>query len=208
MKTAPRGAAGAVRIIGGRWRGTRLPVDDAPGLRPSSDRVRETLFNWLGPMITGARVVDLFAGTGALGLEAVSRGASSALLVERDARVAARLNDTVSRLAAEDRVKVVQADALQWLAQQPPGSFDIAFLDPPFDSTLWSQAMALLLPAMASGSLLYVESPHEQRDAQTAAPWLLHRQGSTRDVRFALYRKPGQRGADTLAHDDPAAASE
>ena len=83
-------APGSVRIIGGRWRGTRLPVADATGLRPTPDRTRETLFNWLQPVLPGARVLDLFAGSGALGLEAISRGAREALLVERDARSASR----------------------------------------------------------------------------------------------------------------------
>lgn len=208
MKSPPRSATGAVRIIGGRWRGTRLPVQHAPGLRPSSDRVRETLFNWLAPMLANARVLDLFAGTGALGLEAVSRGASTAVLVERDVRLAASLHETVARLSAQECVEVAQADALQWLARAPAGAFDIAFLDPPFDALLWSQAMALLLPKLAPGALLYVESPHEQRDAQPGPAWSLHRQGSTREVRFALYRAPGPGSADTLASDVSAAASE
>ncbi len=208
MKTVPRGGAGAIRIIGGRWRGTRLPVENAPGLRPSGDRMRETLFNWLGPMIAGARVVDLFAGTGALGLEAVSRGASSAVLVEREARLAAALHATVCRLAAQEQVEVVQADALQWLARQPKGSIDIAFLDPPFESGLWPQALALLPRVMASGALLYVESPHEQRDARPGPSWALHRQGSTREVHFALYRGLVQPGADTLWGDVSAAGCE
>lgn len=208
MKPAPRGAAGAVRIIGGRWRGTRLAVHDAPGLRPTSDRVRETLFNWLGPTITGARVADLFAGTGALGLEAVSRGASSAVLVERDPRLASVLNDTVARLAAREQVEVVQADVLNWLGRQPEGGFDLAFLDPPFDSGLWSKAIAVLLPAMAPGALLYVEAPQEQPDVGAPAGWSLHRQGRTREVRFALYRNPGAGGADTLGGDVSAAGSQ
>ncbi len=108
-------AAGKVRIIGGRWRGTRLDVADAPGLRPTSDRVRETLFNWLQPMLPGARVLDLFAGSGALGLEALSRGASSAVLVEREPKLAAALRATTARLQGGDAASVVQADAMAWL---------------------------------------------------------------------------------------------
>ncbi|MDN5782488.1 MAG: RsmD family RNA methyltransferase, partial [Luteimonas sp.] len=111
-KAAPRGREGSVRIIGGRWRGTRLPVPDLPGLRPTSDRTRETLFNWLQPALPGARVLDLFAGSGALGLEALSRGAREALLVERDAKLAESLRQTVSRLHAEDEAKIAVADAL------------------------------------------------------------------------------------------------
>src|SRR3546814_3626920 len=106
---------GSVRIVGGSWRGTRLPVADVAGLRPTPDRVRETLFNWLQGSLPGARVLDLFAGTGALGLEAVSRGAREALLVERDPRLAGSLRDTIARLKGEDRVEVACADALAWL---------------------------------------------------------------------------------------------
>src|SRR5690606_9891505 len=109
------GRSGVVRIIGGHWRGTRLPVADLDGLRPTPDRVRETLFNWWQPMLPGAGVLDLFAGSGALGLEALSRGAAEALLVERDAGVAERLREAVGRLRAGDRAHVLQADALALL---------------------------------------------------------------------------------------------
>src|SRR5690606_9279376 len=106
---------GQIRIIAGRWRGSKLPVAEVDGLRPTSDRVRETLFNWLMPALPGARVLDLFAGSGALGLEAISRGAASAVLVERDARLAASLQATTERLPGGEAAKVVQADALAWL---------------------------------------------------------------------------------------------
>ena len=106
----------------------------SPGLRPSGDRVRETLFNWLMPVLAGARVVDVFAGTGALGLEAVSRGAAHAVLVERDAALARSLRETVARLSAQESVEVAQGDALAWLARQAAASFDVAFVDPPFDA--------------------------------------------------------------------------
>jgi 16S rRNA (guanine966-N2)-methyltransferase len=189
--------AGTVRIIGGRWRGTRLSVPASPGLRPSSDRVRETLFNWLMHALPGARVLDAFAGTGALGLEAVSRGSASAVLVERDAALAEALRATVARLSAEDLVEVVQRDAVTWLAQQPPASFDLAFVDPPFAAGLWQHTLEALLPTLAPRAWIYLESPQEQ--AQAPPPqWTLHREGRTREVRFALYRAPGQRVADTL----------
>lgn len=188
---------GRIRIIGGRWRGTRLPVPASPGLRPSSDRARETLFNWLMPVLPGARVLDAFAGTGALGLEAVSRGAASAVLVERDAALAQGLRETVTRLSAQESVEVVQSDALVWLARQPSASFDLAFLDPPFAADLWQTAVQALLPALAPDAWVYVESPHDQVPA-FPPQWGLHREGRTREVRFALYRAPGWRGADTL----------
>ena len=189
--------AGKVRIIGGRWRGTRLQVPTSPGLRPSSDRARETLFNWLMPVLPGARVIDAFAGTGALGLEAVSRGASSATLVERDAGLAQALRATVTRLSAHESVEVVQSDALAWLARQPPASFDLAFVDPPFEAGLWQTTLEALLPTLAPGAWVYVESPHDQVPA-LPPQWGLHREGRTREVRFALYRAPERRSADTL----------
>jgi 16S rRNA (guanine966-N2)-methyltransferase len=189
--------AGKIRIISGRWRGTRLSVPASPGLRPSSDRVRETLFNWLMPALPGARVIDAFAGTGALGLEAVSRGAASAVLVERDPALAQGMRETVKRLSAQESVEVVQSDALAWLARQPPASFDLAFLDPPFAADLWQAAVQALLPTLAPDAWVYIESSHDQAPA-LPSQWTLHREGRTREVRFALYRAPGRRGADTL----------
>ena len=197
MKPAPRIEHGKVRIIGGRWRGTRLPVPVSPGLRPSGDRVRETLFNWLMPVLAGAQVVDVFAGTGALGLEAVSRGAAHAVLVERDAALAQSLRDTVARLSAQGSVEVAHGDALAWLGRQAAASFDVAFVDPPFDADLWQPTLAALLPKLAQGAWLYVESPPEQAPA-LPREWALYREGRTREVRYALYRAPDPRGADTL----------
>ena len=150
------GHPGNIRIIGGRWRGTRLAVTEAPGLRPTSDRVRETLFNWLMPMLPGVRVLDLFAGSGALGLEAVSRGASGALLVERDPALAQSLRQACERLQAEAAVQVILADALQCLRMPVHGRFDLVFLDPPFDAGLWREALALLPPWLADDAWLYL----------------------------------------------------
>lgn len=200
---APRGA-GQVRIIGGRWRGTKLAVPDRPGLRPSSDRVRETLFNWLMPALPGARVLDLFAGTGVLGLEALSRGAAHAVLVERDPGLAAALRGTVDRLSAPAQVHA--ADALAWLARRHE-AFDLVFLDPPFADGLWSRALDALAPRLAPGAWVYLESP---ADVQPAVPpaWTLHREGRTREVRYALYRAPGHHAAVTLRPDDPPATTE
>lgn len=197
MKTGSPTGAGKVRIVGGRWRNTRLAVPASPGLRPSSDRVRETLFNWLMPVLPGARVLDVFAGTGALGLEAVSRGAAHAVLLERDPALSQSLRDVVTRLAAADAVEVVQGDALAWLARCTSGSFDLAFVDPPFDADLWQRTLTVLLPRMAEGGWLYLESPLEQAPALPPG-WRLHRESRTREVRFALYRAPERRAADTL----------
>jgi len=190
-------APGNVRIIGGRWRGTRLPVPDAPGLRPTPDRVRETLFNWLQPMLPGARVLDLFAGSGALGLEAVSRGAREAVLVERDPRLGEALHDVVHRLRAGDQAHVLRADAMALLRAPLHGRFDLVFLDPPFAADLWSAALELLPPWLADGAWLYLESPAQPLPAMPTG-WRLHRDGRTRDVHFALYRRRAD-GTDTLA---------
>lgn len=177
-----------MRIIGGRWRNTRLPVPTLPGLRPSSDRVRETLFNWLMPKLGGARVLDVFAGSGALGLEAVSRGAAQATLVERDARLAGNLRAAVEKLQAADHVQVVQADALGWLQNAPAAAADIVFVDPPFADGLWEAVLAQLPRHLADGAWLYVESPAGHVPA-LPGEWMLHREGGTREVRFALYRR-------------------
>lgn len=194
--SAPRGS-GQVRIIGGRWRGTKLAVPDRPGLRPSSDRVRETLFNWLMPVLPGARVLDLFAGSGALGLEALSRGAVSAVLVERDRSLASALTGTLSRLEGGEAAQVVNADALAWLATAEARGFDLAFLDPPFTAGLWEAVLPRLVERLSPDAWLYVESPSDV--APPMPPdWDLHREGHTREVRFALYRRRPA-AADTLA---------
>ncbi len=181
------GAPGSVRIIGGRWRGTRLPVPARPGLRPTSDRVRETLFNWLQPVLPGARVLDLFAGSGALGLEAMSRGAGRAQLVEADPQLAQLLRQAVARLHAADAVAVHAGDALAWLHGED-AEFDIAFVDPPFDAALWPQVLELLPARMAAHAWLYLETPAGHAPA-LPADWALHRENATREVRYALYRR-------------------
>lgn len=182
--------AGTVRIVGGHWRGTRLPVPDLDGLRPSADRVRETLFNWLMPVLPDARVLDLFAGSGALGLESLSRGAASATLVERDAGLVRGLRDVTARLEGGQAAEIIQADALAWLplAASDGRRYDIAFVDPPFAGDLWQVAIAELESVMADDAWLYVEMP---AGASIAMPpdWHLHREGSTRDVAYRLWRR-------------------
>lgn len=205
---APAAAiSGHVRIIGGRWRGSKLPVADQAGLRPSSDRVRETLFNWLMPHLSGAVVLDAFAGSGALGLEAVSRGAARAVLVERDPRVASVLQASVARLDGEGQVRVVADDVVRWLANAHAESFDLAFLDPPFAASAWEPALAALAPRLAPGAWVYLESPVTLTPAVPAG-WVLHREGQTREVRYALYHASAGQGADTLRGDsnEPATA--
>lgn len=190
---------GSVRIIGGRWRGTRLPVPDAPGLRPTSDRVRETLFNWLQPVLPGARVLDLFAGTGALGLEAASRGAARVQLVEADPSLAQALAGAASRLDGGERVAVRQGDALAFLREDTGALWDIAFVDPPFAAGLWPAVLAALSARLAADAWLYVESPAGHMP-ELAADWALHRENGTRDVRYALYRRVTLPGIQNAAN--------
>lgn len=179
--------AGKLRIVAGSLRGSRIEVMDRPGLRPTSDRIRETLFNWLSPMIEGARCLDLFAGTGALGIEALSRGAASCVFVERDRELASLLQANLNRLRL-DNAQLVQEDALQWLRGDPQ-SFDLAFLDPPFAADLWSSAANALQESgsLAAGAWVYVESPRTQVP-KLPGSWRLHRDGQAGNVRFALYR--------------------
>lgn len=147
-----------VRIIGGAWKRTPLPVADRPGLRPTPDRVRETLFNWLGQDLTGWRCVDAFAGTGALGLEAASRGAADVLLVEAEGALVDQLRALAKKLDARN-VRVQRGNALTVLAALPPGGTDLVFLDPPFDADLFDRALAAARPAIGPGGFIYLEAP-------------------------------------------------
>ena len=161
----PQGA-GEVRIIGGQWKRTRLPVARHPGLRPTHDRVRETLFNWLGQDLSGWRCLDAFAGTGALGLEAASRGAASVLLVEQDAALVAQMLALCQRLGAS-AVTVRRGDGVAQLRQCKPGSLDIAFIDPPFgDDDLFVPALKAAAAALASQGFIYLEAASAWSDAE------------------------------------------
>jgi len=160
--------AGEVRIIGGQWRRTKLPVALKPGLRPTPDRVRETLFNWLGQSLVGWRCADVFAGTGALGLEAASRGAAQVQLCEQDSALAAQLQAHLSRLQAS-HASVLKGDGLSWLKQQSAGSLDVVFLDPPFESHLFEPALMAAAQAVAADGWVYLEAPKLWSDDALAA---------------------------------------
>ncbi|KFN44940.1 16S rRNA (guanine(966)-N(2))-methyltransferase RsmD [Arenimonas oryziterrae] len=187
---------GQVRIIAGTLRGSKLPVPDRPGLRPTGDRVRETLFNWLQQRIAGRRVLDLFAGTGALGFEAASRGAGEVVMVERDPVLADALRASAKRLHCED-LRIETADALAWLATPASARFDLVFLDPPFDAGLWDTAARALTPWLAESAQVYVERP-PAADVQLPSHWQLLREGRTRDVHYALYATENRQAAATL----------
>lgn len=182
---------GKLRIIGGRWRGRRLSVPEAEGLRPTPDRVRETLFNWLQPYLAGAGCLDLFAGTGALCLEALSRGAGRVVMVEKSAPVVERLRQQVAMLGAEN-AEVTQADAVEYL-RQAPQAFDIIFLDPPFGSDLIARCAELVEARgwIKSGGLIYVESPSRMEPLPIPATWELIRSKQAGQVGYHLARKTG-----------------
>lgn len=180
--------SGSVRIIGGRWRGSRLPVAERSGLRPTADRVRETLFNWLQGELHGASCLDLFAGSGALGFEAASRGADRVLLVERDAAQAASLRASAERLQAT-AVAVRCADAQAVLAELPAAAFDLVFVDPPFASGLAESVLPRLDRVLRPAAWLYLEATIEQQAPQLAADWRLHREGRTREAAYRLFRR-------------------
>jgi 16S rRNA (guanine966-N2)-methyltransferase len=183
---------GQVRIIAGALRGSKLPVAQAPGLRPTSDRARETLFNWLQGELPGRRVLDLFAGSGALGFEAASRGAAAVTLVERDPALAQSLRESAQRLHAE-AVRVECADALGWLARSPDQRFDLAFLDPPFQAGLHAAAVSALAPWLAPRAWVYLELGSDTQFTPPAG-WDLHRQGGSRQARHLLFRTGPQAG--------------
>jgi 16S rRNA (guanine(966)-N(2))-methyltransferase RsmD len=147
-----------VRIIGGQWKRTKLQVADKPGLRPTPDRVRETLFNWLGQDLTGWRCLDAFAGTGALGFEAASRGAVQVELVENDPALVAQLKRMQDKLQAH-AVRVTRGDGLGVLKQQTPGSLALVFLDPPFDATVFEAAVSAAARALTADGFVYLEAP-------------------------------------------------
>ncbi|UCE30746.1 MAG: 16S rRNA (guanine(966)-N(2))-methyltransferase RsmD [Burkholderiales bacterium] len=154
------GPARRVRLIGGSWRRTAIPVVDLPGLRPTPDRVRETLFNWLGQRLDGLRCVDAFAGTGALAFEAASRGAVEVIAIESHPRAVAALEALRARLDAR-AVEVVRGDGIEAmcaLARARAGEFDLVFLDPPFGSQLLARALPLAAALLGPGGHAYVEA--------------------------------------------------
>ena len=188
-----RGAAKApheLRLIGGQWKRSKLPVLDKPGLRPTPDRVRETLFNWLGHDLSGWRCLDAFAGSGALGFEAASRGAAEVLLLERDADLVNSLRASQQRLQAS-LLQVEQADALAWMARCAPQRFDLVLLDPPFGAGLQPTALAVAAPLVAPGGSLYLESPANLTAAELPADFAIWRAARAGLVHYHLLRRNG-----------------
>ena len=195
-KKPPRPAAPAahaaheVRIIGGQWKRSKLPVVDRPGLRPTPSRVRETLFNWLGHNLSGWRCVDAFAGTGALGLEAGSRGAAAVTLVEQDPLLCKSLQGTVLRLKAGG-IRVERGDGVAALRQRAGQGLELVFLDPPFadgaNEALFGAALQAARQAVGEQGLIYLEAPRSWAEDELAQIGLrAHRQGRAGLVHFHL----------------------
>jgi 16S rRNA (guanine(966)-N(2))-methyltransferase RsmD len=197
MSGAPRRAPPhEVRIIGGQWKRSKLPVPDAPGLRPTPDRVRETVFNWLGQDLDGWRCLDAFAGSGALGFEAASRGASQVVLVERDASLVRRLRESQQRLKAQ-ALTVEAADALAFMRRSAPRSFDLVLLDPPFDAGLCDPALQAAAPLVVPDGFVYLEAARPVDAAAAAALGLrVHRQGRAGSVHFHLLQRSSEACTD------------
>ncbi|HJW11288.1 MAG TPA: 16S rRNA (guanine(966)-N(2))-methyltransferase RsmD [Albitalea sp.] len=182
-----------MRIIAGAYRRRWIGVVPRPELRPTPDRVRETLFNWLGQDLRGLSCLDLFAGSGALGFEAASRGAARVVLVEKDRAALAQLERNRAALAAA-QVEIVADDALQFL-QHSRGRFDVVFLDPPFRQNAWPALAMRLPPRLAAGARVYLEAP---RPVQAQAPWRELRRGRAGEVSYQLLEWEG---------DDPSGVS-
>ncbi len=194
-RPGPNRPTGTVRIIGGIWRGRRIEIVPGVELRPTPDRVRETLFNWLMPVLPGARCLDLYAGTGSLGLEALSRGAAESWFVERDATAAAALEATLLRFGGQLEASQLEArkgrvfatDAKRWLKTPPIATFDLVFLDPPYAANNLAELCTLLARGwLAPQAWVYVETSRSQTLPALPEGWHWHRESQAGDVRYAL----------------------
>lgn len=184
-----RAKSNTIRLISGQWRGRRLPVLDSDGLRPTTDRVRETLFNWLMHDVSGANCLDLFAGSGALGLECLSRGAARVEFVESNKAVCETLRSNLFSLEVGRKASLHCDDGLAFLNHQPVEPFDLVFLDPPFSSNLIEPAMTLLVANdwLAESALVYVEQSSTRDDPRVPETWSIHREGKAGQSRYWLY---------------------
>ena len=180
--------AGRLRIVAGNWRSRLLEIASVEGLRPTSERIRETLFNWLAPTLSGARCLDLFAGTGALGLEALSRGAGSTVFVERSPVAVKQLRSNIDLLGA-DGASVVAGDAREYL-RSASESFDIVFLDPPFAADILGETCRLLAETdcLADGALVYLEEDRSRKEPALPEGWQVLKNKTAGNVRYMLAR--------------------
>ena len=179
--------AGRLRIVAGNWRSRLLDIADVEGLRPTSERIRETLFNWLAPYIHGARCLDLYAGTGALGLEALSRGAASTVFVERDPVAEHQLRKNIAVLGA-DSAEIVSSGALEFLGSAGPTPYDIVFLDPPYAGNLLGETCRLLVERrqLADDALIYLEDARSRGEPDLPQGWKMVKNKTAGNVRYML----------------------
>jgi len=180
-----------IRIIGGEHRGRKLRFPDVKGLRPTADRVRETLFNWLQARIPGAACLDLFAGSGAIGLEALSRGAAALVFCEQSAAAARNLQENIKLLGLQDRTKVQRMDARRLLQQAPGQLFDIVFLDPPFAAGLLSEICLQLEQSgwLAPNAFIYLEQDSSHPWPDLPSNWLLFRETMAGQAACRLFKR-------------------
>jgi 16S rRNA (guanine966-N2)-methyltransferase len=180
---------GRLRIVAGKWRSRLLAVAEVPGLRPTSERLRETLFNWLAPTIEGARCLDLFAGTGALGIEALSRGAASVDFVEISKVAVRALRASIKALGATN-AEIHEKDALAYLRSEPSVKFDTVFLDPPFATDKYEELCRLLASHgwLANGAYIYLEQESGQQIPDLPDGWELLKEKTAGNVRYSLIR--------------------
>ena len=186
----PQAGQGQLRIIAGEWRSRRLSFPDAPGLRPTPDRVRETLFNWLAAHIEGAKVLDAFTGSGALYLEALSRGAAEAVAVDSNPAAIASLRQNLELLRCP-RGQIIQSDVQRYLQGEPRQTFDLVFLDPPFHQDLLPATCALLEERgwLADHAWIYTESETAPSSLNLPGNWRLHREKKAGQVYYALWER-------------------
>jgi 16S rRNA (guanine966-N2)-methyltransferase len=186
-QSAGKSRTGRLRIVAGKWRSRLLDIADVPGLRPTPERVRETLFNWLSPIIQGARCLDLFAGTGALGLEALSRGAAAVVFVENSPKAATVLEANVARLGAST-ASVRRMDAFEYLRRPAESGFDIVFLDPPFAADKLDELCRLIDAAsiLAGDARIYVEEDRNKPALVLPTGWQTTRNRTAGNVRYSL----------------------
>jgi 16S rRNA (guanine966-N2)-methyltransferase len=184
-------AQGQIRIIAGQWKRSKIPVLSCAGLRPTPARVRETLFNWLGSDLSGWRCLDAFAGTGALGFEAASRGAQQVTLIERDAALVRSLRALLARWR-EVKIHLEATDALQWMARCRPDMFELIFIDPPFEANVFQAAVRAAVSVVVLGGFIYLEADRSfsAADFDDGARQLkLHRQGRAGLVHYHLFQR-------------------
>lgn len=189
-KNKPQNGPGQLRIIGGEWGSRKLSFPNAQGLRPTPDRVRETLFNWLAPHIVGAKVLDVFTGSGALFLEALSRGAAMAVALDSNREAISSLREHLGTLRCSVG-DVQQTDALRYLAGTPPHTFDVVFLDPPFHQDLLKNACDLLEQGqwLTDNAWIYTESEKRPSELGLPANWRLHREQKAGQVYYTLWQR-------------------